>query len=395
MSAPDGPAARRLGIGVIGVGWMGRVHTTSHLRVRHHYPELPVEPALVAVADPEPGRAEAAARQYHFRRFTTDWRDLLDDPDVQAVSVTAPNFLHREIGVAVAEAGKHLWIEKPVGLTAADAQAVAAAVAGAGVQCTVGFNYRNAPAVTAARALIQRGGLGAITHARFRLFSDYAAHPQGALSWRFERGRGGNGVLGDLASHGVDLARYLLGEIDALIGETAVVIPQRPQPTGAGSHFDLAVGGELGAVENEDYVSCLLRFANGARGVLEASRVSVGDQNNYGFEIHGTKGLVSWDFRRMGELAVSVGDAGAAYQNQSVDTAYVGPGDGDFAAFQPGAGIAMGYDDLKVIEAARFLRSIAEGTAHGVTIDDAVRSAQALDAITESVRTGGWVGVAR
>lgn len=382
-----------IGVAVVGIGWMGHAHTRSYLRVPHHHPELPVEPVLIAVADPEPGRARAAAERYRFRRSTEDWRDVLADPEVGAVSVTAPNALHREIGVAVAEAGKHLWIEKPVGLGAADAQAVASAVDRGAVRCAVGFNYRNAPAVAAARALIEKGELGTVTHARFRLFSDYAAHPQGALSWRFERGRGGNGVLGDLASHGVDLARHLLGEIDSVIGDTAVVIPRRPRPTGTGSHFDLAAG-EPGPVENEDYVSCLLRFAGGARGVLEASRVSVGEQNNYGFEIHGTKGMVSWDFRRMGELAVSVGET---FQNQRVGVAFMGPGDGDFAAFQPGAGIPMSYDDLKVVEAALFLRSIAETGAHGATqgatIDDAVRAAVVLDAVTESVRTGAWVGV--
>jgi predicted dehydrogenase len=353
---------------------------------------LPLVPALLRVADPEPGRAAAAAEQYGFVSGTEQWTELVGNPRVQAVSITAPNYLHREIGVAAASAGKHIWIEKPVGLTAADAQELAAAVARAGVQCAVGFNYRNAPAVAAARELIDRGELGAITHARFRLFSDYAAHPQGALSWRFERERGGNGVLGDLASHGVDLARYLLGEIDRLVADTAVIIPERPQPTGAGSHFALAVGGELGEVENEDYLGCLLRFASGARVTLEASRVSVGEQCNYGFEIHGTKGALSWDFRRMGELAVSTG---SAYQNQSVSTVFAGPGDGDFGAFQPGAGIAMSYDDLKVIEAARFLRSIADGKAYGATIQDAVSSALALEAVVESVNTGGWVKVSR
>jgi predicted dehydrogenase len=143
-------------------------------------------------------------------------------------------------------------------------------------------------------------------------------------------------------------------------------------------------------VENEDYLGCLLRFAGGARVTLEASRVSVGEQCNYGFEIHGTKGALSWDFRRMGELAVSTG---TAYQNQSVSTVFAGPGDGEFGAFQPGAGIAMGYDDLKVIEAARFLRSISDGKAYGATIFDAVRSAVALEAMVESVNTGGWVRV--
>ena len=377
-----------LGVAVAGFGWMGRVHTQSYLRVLHHFPRLGVRPELIAVADEVPGRATDAADQYGFRTATLDWRDLAADPRVRAVSITAPNFLHRELAVALARAGKHIWIEKPVGLDVADAKAVATAVRTAGVQGVVGFNYRNAPAVAAARDLIAGGELGTVTHARFRLFSDYAAHPEGALSWRFERARGGSGVLGDLAAHGVDLVRHLLGDIDALVADTAMFVTERARPTGATAGHTRAGGGELGPVENEDYVSSQLRLASGARVVLEASRIAVGQQNNYGFEVHGTRGAVAWDFRRMGELSVSVGDG---YQDLPAQTVHVGPGDGEYAAFQPGAGIAMGYDDLKVIEAYHFLRSIAEGSPHGATLDDAVHSALALDAMAQSVTTGAWV----
>ena len=377
-----------LGVAVAGFGWMGRVHTRAYLRVLHHFPDLPVRPALAAAADEVPGRAEEAADQYGFTTATRDWRDLLTDPAVRAVSVTAPNFLHREMGVALARAGKHIWIEKPVGLTSADARAVALAVKEAGVQATVGFNYRHAPAVAAARELIAAGEIGTVTHARIRLFSDYAAHPDGALTWRFERSRGGSGVLGDLASHGVDLVRHLLGDITALVADTATFVPQRARPTGATAGHTRASGGELGAVENEDYVSAQLRLASGARAVLEASRVAVGDQNAYGFEVHGTRGAVAWDFRRMGELQVS---AGGDYQDQPTRTVHAGPGAGEFAAFQPGAGTAMGYDDLKVIEAWHFLRSVAEGKPYGPTAEDAVRSAVALDAMAASVESGAWV----
>jgi predicted dehydrogenase len=376
------------GVAVVGFGWMGRVHTQAYARVPHHYPTLPLRPELVAVAEEVPGRAEEAAAQFGFASTTRDWREVAADPRVKAVSITAPNFLHREIGVAMAEAGKHIWIEKPVGLTAADARAVADAAAKAGVHSAVGFNYRNAPAVEAARELIASGGIGTVTHVRVRLFSDYAAHPEGALTWRYERDRGGSGVLGDLASHGADLARYLLGDIAALTADTAIFVPERARPTGATAGHSRASGGELGPVENEDYVSCLLRFASGARGVLEACRVSVGEQNNYGFEVHGTKGAVFWDFRRMNELGVS---SGTTYQDQPVSTVYVGPGDGEFGAFQPGAANAMGYDDLKVVEAYRFLRSIAEGTPYGATLADAVHSAAVLDAMVRSAQSGAWV----
>ncbi|WP_229076086.1 Gfo/Idh/MocA family protein [Actinoplanes sp. DH11] len=363
-----------IGVAVIGMGWMGRVHTQAYLRVRHHYPALP-EPVLVAVADDVPGRADAAAARFGFAGSTQDWRTLVTDPRIQAVSVTAPNFLHREIGAAFAAAGRHIWIEKPVGLSAADARAVT----GPG-HVTVGFNYRNAPAVAKARDLLAAGRIGTVTHARFRFFSDYAASPDAALTWRFQRDLGGNGVLGDLGSHAVDLIRHLLGEITALTADTAILIPQRRRALNATSGHERGTG-EPGPVENDDWFAALLRMTSGARVSLEASRVAAGDQNHYGFTIHGTDGVLSWDFRRMGELRV--GDA----------VIFAGPGDGEFGAFQPGPATAMSYDDLKVIEAANFLRSITEGVPHGPVLADAVRAAEILDAVAASAAAGTWVTV--
>jgi predicted dehydrogenase len=195
---------------------------------------------------------------------------------------------------------------KTLGLNVSDALAIARAAEAKGVTTAVGFNYRNAPAVAAARELIAAGELGEVTHARFYFLSDYAAHPDGALTWRFHRARGGAGVLGGLASHGVDLVRYLLGEVESVFADTAIFLPQRPVPTGATSGHQLASGGRRGAVENEDYVIAQMRLASGARCSLEASRVSVGEQNAYGFEIHGTGGVVGWDFRRCGVLDVLI-----------------------------------------------------------------------------------------
>jgi predicted dehydrogenase len=383
-------SARPIGVGVIGFGWMGRVHAQAYTRVRHHFPDLALVPELVAVTDEVPGRAEEAAAQFGFATALQNWRELLADPRVEAVSVTAPNWLHREIGVAVAESGRHLWIEKPVGLTADDARAVCAAVETAGVQSAVGFNYRNAPAVALAREMVAAGEIGRVTHARFHFLSDYAASPEGALTWRYERARGGNGVLGDLASHAVDLVRFLLGDIASVVADTATFLPERARPAGATAGHARAAGGEMGTVENEDYVSALLRLSSGARVVLEASRVAVGEQNTYGFQVHGTTGALSWDFRRMGELAVS---RGGLAQDQPIATVHVGPGAGHYAAFQPGAGIAMGYDDLKVVEAHEFLRSIAEGRSYGTDVHDAVAAAVTVEALAASAAGGSWIEV--
>ena len=380
-----------IGVGVIGFGWMGRVHAQAHARLRHHFPDVGLVPELVAVADEVPGRAEQAAAQFGFAAATPDWRELLTDPRVELVSVTAPNWLHREIGVAVAEAGRHLWIEKPVGLTAADARAVADAAAAAGVQGAVGFNYRHAPAVTLARRLVGEGAIGRVTHARFAFLSDYAAAPEGALTWRYERARGGNGVLGDLASHAVDLVRFVLhGEVDSVLADTAVFVAERRRPTGATAGHSVAADGVPGPVENDDHVSALLRLSTGARVAVEASRVAVGEQNAYGFEVHGTAGRLAWDFRRMGELQLSHGPAA---QDQPVTTLLVGPDAGEYAAFQPGAGIAMGYDDLKVVELRDLLASVVAGRPTGAVLADAVRAAVVLDAIAASAASGARVDV--
>jgi predicted dehydrogenase len=384
---------RELGVGVIGAGWLGDVHARAWGRLRHHYPDLPVTPRFVAVADSVPAARAAARRKHGFTTEYADWRDLLADPAVDVVSVTAPNALHREIGVAVAEAGKHLWIEKPVGLAPADAEAVADAVEAAGVQGTVGFNYRAVPAVARLRDLVASGEIGSPTHARVVLRSDYAAHPLALLTWRYTLADGGHGVLGDLASHAVDLTRFVLGDLERLVAQTAVFIPERPRVAEGAATYGHALGHEgdpTGPVENEDFVSALARTRSGVLVTLECSRVAVGEQNHYAVEVHGTRGLVSWDFRTPGELLLSSGDR---FADQPTQRVLVGPGAGDFGRFQPGAANAMSYDDTKVIELAGFVRSVLSGKAEGPQLVDAVASAQALDAMVRSAAGAGWVDV--
>jgi predicted dehydrogenase len=386
-----------LDVGVIGAGWMGHVHARAYHRLGQHWPDLALRPRVVAVADSAPAALDRFVRAHTGSdaglAAHTDWRELVADPAIAAVSVTAPNFLHREIGAAVARAGKHLWIEKPVGLTAADARVVQSAVAEAGVVGCVGFNYRQVPAIARARALIAAGEIGSPTHARVQLLTDYAAHPGSPLSWRYAIDHGGHGVLGDLASHGVDLLRFLLGNIAELVAQTAIHIGRRPIAEAQGHYAVLDVdqpGLSFGEVENEDYVVALVRMRSGVLGVCEADRTAVGEQNDYVVAVHGTRGLVQWDFRRPGELRVSIG---TRYAGQPTATLFSEPGDGEYAAFQPGAGIAMGYDDTKVAEAMHFMRAIGGEDTPLATLEDAVATATALDAMVTSHRTRAWVSV--
>lgn len=386
---------REIGVGVIGAGWLGDVHARAWARLRHHYPQLAVAPRFVAVADRVPAALAAAQRKHGFDTTYAEWRDLIADPAVDVVSVTAPNELHREIGVAVAEAGKHLWIEKPVGLALEDAHAVADAVSGHRVQATVGFNYRAVPAVAELRQLVASGAIGTPTHARVQLLTDYAAHPLGLLTWRYTLAAGGHGVLGDLASHAVDLVRYTLGDLDRLVAETAVFIPERPLVPEGAATYGHGLGGSddpQGQVENEDYVTALIRTQSGTRVTLECSRVATGEQNNYGIEVHGTHGLVAWDYRTPGELRVS---SGSQFADQPAERVLVGPGAGDYRHFQTGAGNAMSYDDTKVIELAAFVRSILSGIPEGPQLTDAVAASEALDAMVRSAQEGAWVWLAK
>jgi predicted dehydrogenase len=375
---------REIGIGLLGVGWMGEVHSTSYRRVAVHFPECEGRARLVVAADPVEERARGAAERLGYARWTTDWRQAIEDPEVEAVSICAPNFLHREMAEAAAAAGKHFWGEKPLGALPQDTVAIEHAVVAAGVRTIVGLNYRNPPAVRYARELIAAGELGDVNHFRMQFIASYSANPRGALSWRFSRELAGHGILSDLGSHAIDLAQFLCGPIARTTATSAVLIQQRPKvEMGTGTHFSVVEGDvELGPVENEDWCAALVEFESGLKGTIELSRVVVGAEARYWFEISGTRGAVAWNFERMNELELNRGEGYARI--------LMGPQHPDFARFQPGQGIPMGYDDLKVIEAYHFLQSVADGVQREPGVREIAATARVLDAIARSFESGRW-----
>jgi predicted dehydrogenase len=378
----------RPGVGLIGVGWMGKLHTRAYQVLPSVYPDLGLRPQLVAAADPAADRAAYAREVLGYPEAGADYRTVLANPDVDVVSICAPTGLHRELGIAAAKAGKHFWIEKPVGRNATDTADVAAAAAAAGVVTSIGYNYRHAPAVEHVRQLVAGGELGRITNVRGVFFSGYASEPRGALSWRFRRDLAGTGALGDLLSHVVDLIQYVAGPIAEISSLTSTVHTRRPiLPMGSGTHFAVIEDGELGEVENDDYAAALVRLAGGAVGTLEASRVIVGPQCGLGFEIYGTDGSAAWDFERMNELRVRLGRAG---RHAGYTTVLANQHFGDYARFQPGPGNGMGYDDLKVIEVKKFLAAVAGIEKSNSTIDDAHHVAGVISAAAASAETGTW-----
>ena len=379
--------AREFGIGLLGVGWMGEVHSTSYRRVPIHFADCEGRARLVVAADEVDERARAAAERLGYERSTTDWREVIGDPEVEALSICAPNFLHRAMALAAAEAGKHFWGEKPLGALPEDTLEIERAVARAGVRTIVGLNYRNPPAVQEAKRLLDDGALGEPNHFRMQFLASYSANPRGALSWRFSRELSGHGILSDLGSHAVDLAQFLLGPIARATATSAILIPRRPKVgMGTGTHFSVVEGDvELGDVENDDWCAALVEFASGLRGTIELSRVTVGAEARYRFEVNGTEGAVAWDFERMNELEL--------YRDGGNARVLMGPSHPDFARFQPGQGIPMGYDDLKVIEAYRFLQSVADGQQREPGVREMAAAARVIDAIARSCESGVWEAV--
>jgi predicted dehydrogenase len=387
-----GNMTKEIGVGIIGLGWMGQVHSRGYRRLFDHYPECPLKPRLVIAADAVEDRARESAELLGYETWSADWQEVVEHPEVEAVSIAAPNYLHREIAVAAARAGKHIWLEKPCGRVPAETYDIEKAVEEAGVKSMIGLMYRHVPVVEYAKELIAAGELGEITHYRGFFLADYAAEPKGALTWRYKLDGAGLGVLGDIMPHTVDMAQNLLGPIESVSAEKEIFIRERPEvPAGMGTgHFVVEESGEMGPVENEDYAASLVRFENGARGTLENSRTCVGPHVRNSFEVNGTRGALSWDFQRLNELELyrfdETGDRG--YR-----TLYAARGMGDFDRFQPGAGISMGYDDLKVTEAYKFLTSIAEDRQREPGMREIVSAMRVVEAMDRSCDSGGWEAV--
>lgn len=381
-----------IGIGIIGFGWMGQAHSRAYRDIPVYYPESGIRPRLVSVADNVPARVELATANFGFQSGTPDWRELIARDDIDVVDITAPNALHQELVEAAAAAGKHIACEKPVGISPEATAAIEIAARRAGVITSCGYNYRWAPLVQFTRQLVADGRLGDLTHYRGRFFSMYGRDRLGLLSWRFLQEEAGYGALSDIMSHAIDMAQYLCGPIRRVVATKETFVKERPLPTpGVGTHYDRGKPGDpTGVVTNEDYVGALVEFENEVRGTLEADRSIFGPQSSMAFELNGSKGAASWDHERLNQLRLYLPEeqptdgfievlAGDAYPNQG--------------NIVPGGGNSLGFEDMKLIEALEFLRSVAAGRRHRPDFADALSNASVAAAMIRSWSSQRWEDV--
>lgn len=372
---------KTLRIGLVGSGFMGKAHSLAYRAVGGVFP-LPVQPVLEVLADVTPEAAASAARDLGFMRSTGDWRALVADPAIDIVSVTTPNTLHTPISLAAIANGKHVHCEKPLAPSAEQAKEMADAARKAGVITQVGFNYIKNPLIALAREVIESGEIGEIVSFRSIHAEDYMA--DAATPWHFRMDpAGGGGVVADLGSHIIAIARYLLGPISEVYGRLETVIKQRPDAPGSK---------RMRPVEADDIAHSLVRFARGCVGTIEASWVAHGRKMQIEFEVVGSKGALAFSQERLNELRLYKVEPDAA--RNGFRTIVSGPEHPPYGSFCVAPGHQLGFNDLKTIEMRDFLLAIAGEPVKGPDFGEGWQVQKVVDAIISSSREREWLTLA-
>jgi predicted dehydrogenase len=369
----------RIGIGMVGHGFMGKAHSQAWRTVAHAF-ELPLRPELVALAGRDPGRAREAADRLGWADVEPDWRALVGRPDVDLVDICTPGAGHAPIALAALAAGKHVLCEKPLANTLAEAEEMVAAADRArdnGVRAMTGFNYRRVPALALAGRLVAEGRLGPVRHVRARYLQDWLTDPAAPSSWRLDASLAGSGALGDLGAHLVDLVGFLLPEhpIESVVATMATFTPERPAP-----------GGGTAPVTVDDAAAWLARCGP-VLATFGVTRCATGRRNGLQLEIDGERGSIGFDLERLNELAL--------YETGMVPQGFrlvlvTEPDDPYISAWWP-PGHTLGWEHTFIHQAADLLTAIAESRDPAPSFADGLSVQRVLDAVARSAATGAWV----
>jgi predicted dehydrogenase len=387
------PEPKELRVALVGTGFMGRLHSIAYAILPTFYPELPAARRCV-VADVSEALAKRAAHQFGFDEWAVGWESVVGRPDIDIVDIVTPNDSHRVIAEAALEHGKHVICEKPLAVTADEARRMTEQARRSSGTNMVAFNYRRCPAALEAKKLIDEGAIGRILSFRAQYLQDWAIPEGTPWSWRFGAREAGSGALGDVGSHALDFALYLVGDIDSVSAATETIVKSRPRPT-PGESFDptrtRAASSDMVPVDVDDITIALMRFENGALGTLEASRFAYGHKNYLTFEISGTKGAIYFNWERRNELRFySAEDPAHA---QGFRTIIAGPEQPGGELFWPIPGIGTAYIETQVMQAGEFIRAIVDGRQSDTGFEHGWRVQQIMETMLSAARSGRWESV--
>src|SRR5690242_13417993 len=375
---------KTLNVGLVGYGFMGRTHSNAFLQAPRFF-DLPRTPVLKAVAARNEDRVKKFAANWGYESYVTDWRDLVNRKDIDVIDIASPNDTHHDIAIAAAKAGKMVMCEKPLGRNAKEAEAMTAAVEGAGVPNTVWYNYRRVPAVTMIKQLVDEGKLGRIFHYRAKFLQDWTISkdlPQGGEGlWRLDVGVAGSGVTGDLLAHNIDTALWLNGPIAEVSAMTETFVKERKHN----------LTGKIEPVGIDDASAFLARFRNGSLATFEATRYARGHKALYTLEINGEHASIAWDLHDLHRLQWF--DHRDESKLRGWRSLHITDRDHPYMGNWWVPGLQIGYEHSFVHQAADFLTAAAEGKSVSPTFREGLATDKVTDAVLESARTRHWVKV--
>src|SRR5881394_2041760 len=385
---------KTLRVGMIGYRFMGKAHSNAWRQAPRFFP-LKAGVEMHTICGRDPNALEDARKQFGWENASTDWKAVVNSPEIDIVDINTPNDSHAEIAIAAARAGKHVLCEKPLALNVAQCQEMLDAVKKAKVVHMVCHNYRRIPAIALARKMIQDGAIGNVYHYYARYAQDWIVDPEFPLVWRLQKGVSGSGTHGDINAHIIDLARYLVGEFKEVCGLMHTFIKERPlqDQSGKGDGLGAKAGKKMGKVTVDDAAMFIGKFKNGALANLEATRFALGRKNHIAIEINGSKGSLSFDFEDMNRLKFF--DNTQEPDRQGFRDILVTQGGGvhPYVGNWWPPGHIIGYEHPFVHTIADFIQAIVKGKPVQPTFEDGLNNERVLEAVEQSVKTRQWVKV--
>jgi predicted dehydrogenase len=367
-----------IGVGLIGTGYMGKCHALAWNAVKPVFGDGPT-PELLHLGEATADLASRRAEEFGFARSTGNWREVIANPEVEVVSITTPNAFHAEMAIAALEAGKHVWCEKPMAVSFADAERMALAAQRSGKVAALGYNYIQNPMMRHIRTLLGEGAIGTVNHIRFEMDEDFMADPEALFYWKSEASSG-YGALDDFGVHPLSLIQYLFGDVSYVMAQLGKPFSDRP-----------TAGGGRREVETFDIANILFELGEGISGVMALNRSAWGRKGRIAMQIFGSKGTIAFDQERFNEFQLyTVGDRTT---EQGFRTVLAAPRHAPYDRFIPAPGHGLGFNDLKIIEAHELLKAIRGEAAQLVDFGAGLRIERTVHAMAQSHRERRWVEV--